>query len=87
MEKSFCVFEGAPFKPFKHTMTFFRKMFLNFFKTIMKNEFDTNSRFFCHKNRHVIKRKKIFYLNVFKLQRFSKVLSNVGGNALFWRGH
>ena len=26
-EYSFSAFEGAPFKPLKHTMTFFRKMF------------------------------------------------------------
>ena len=42
---------------------------------------------FFHKNMHVIKKKESFDRNVFKLQRFSKVFSNVGGNALFWRGH
>ena len=52
----------------------------------MKNAFNTNSRFF-HKNMHVIKKKEIFDRKVSKLQHFSKVLSNVGGNTLFWRGH
>ena len=40
-----------------------------------------------YKNMHVIKKKDIVDHKVFKLQRFSKVLPNVGGNALFWRGH
>ena len=31
VERSFSGFKGAPFKPFEHTMTFFRKMFLIFF--------------------------------------------------------
>ena len=31
VEKSFSLFEGAPFKHFEHTMTFFCKMFLIFF--------------------------------------------------------
>ena len=46
-EKSFS--EGAIFKPFKHTMIFFRKMFLIYFFTFLKNAFDTNSRFFSTK--------------------------------------
>ena len=40
-----------------------------------------------HKNVHVMKKKEILNRKVFKLQRFSKVFPNVGGNALFWRGH
>ena len=39
-----------------------------------------------HKNMHVIKKKEIFDCKVFKLQRFSKVFPDVGGNALFKRG-
>ena len=42
---------------------------------------------FCHKNMHIIKKKEIFDRKVFKLQRFSIVFPNVGGNALFWMGH
>ena len=38
---------------------------------------------FFHKKMHVIKKKKFFDRKVFKLKRFSKVLLNVGGNALF----
>ena len=52
----------------------------------MKNAFDTNSRFF-HKNMHFIRKKEIFDPKVLKLQHFSKVLPNIGGNALFWRDH
>ena len=55
-KKSFSVFEGAPFKPFKHTMTFF---LFNLIFNIHKNAFDTNSRIF-HKNMHVIKKKEVF---------------------------
>ena len=51
----------------------------------MKNAFTTILRF-IHKNMHVIKRTKFLDHKVFKLQRFSKVLPNVGGNALFWKG-
>jgi hypothetical protein len=40
-----------------------------------------------HKNVHVIKKKEILDRKVFKLQRFCKVFPNVGGIALFWRGH
>ena len=40
-----------------------------------------------YKNMYVIKKKDIVDRKVFKLQRFSKVLPNVGGNARFWRGH
>ena len=36
-----------------------------------------------HKNVHVIKKKEILDRKVFKFQRFSKVVPNVGGNALF----
>ena len=42
---------------------------------------------FFHKNMHVIKKKEILDSKVFKLQRFNKVLPNVGGKTLFWRGH
>ena len=49
-DKSFSVFEGAPFKSFEHAMTFLRKMhFFSFFSTFIKNAFDTNSRFFSQK--------------------------------------
>ena len=48
--------------------------------------FDTNSRFFSQKYVRN-KQKEILDRNVFKLQRFSKVFPNVGGDALFWRGH
>ena len=42
-EKSFSFSEGAPFKPFEHTMTSLRKIIcLNFFLNIHKNAFDTN---------------------------------------------
>ena len=40
-----------------------------------------------HKKVHIIKKKEMLDRKVFKLQRFSKVFPNVGGNALFWRGH
>ena len=55
-KKSFSVFEGTPFKPFKHTMTFF---LFNLIFNIHKNAFDTNSRIF-RKNMHVIKKKEVF---------------------------
>ena len=42
---------------------------------------------FFHKNMHIFTKKVIFDRKVFKLQRFSKVFPNVGGNALVWRGH
>ena len=37
------MFEGAPFKPFEHTMTFFRQIF-KFFSTLKENAFDDNSK-------------------------------------------
>ena len=43
-------------------------------------------QYFCHKNMHVIKKKDNFDRKVIKLQRFSKVFPNVGGNALFSKG-
>ena len=52
--------------------------------TFMKNAFDTTSSFFSQKNARNKNLKND--RNVFKLQRFSKVLPNVGGNPLFWRG-
>ena len=33
------------------------------------------------------KKKSFFDRKVFKLQRFGQVFPNVGGKALFWRGH
>ena len=42
---------------------------------------------FFHKNMHIIKKKEIFDSKVFKLQRFRKVVPNVGGKTIFWRGH
>ena len=48
MEISFSVFEGAPFKHFKHTKTLSQNVF-NFFLTFIKNAFDTNSRFVSQK--------------------------------------
>ena len=36
---------------------------------------------------NVIKKKEYFDRKAFKLQHFRKVFPNVGGNALFWRGH
>ena len=53
----------------------------------MTNAFDTNS-IFVHKNTHVINKKNyIRDRKIFKLQRYGKVLPDVGGNALIWRGH
>ena len=86
-EKSHCVFDGFKAGPFEHAKSFFRKMFRRKKNsTFMKNAFYTDSRFF-HRNMHVIKKKEIFDSKVFKLQRFSKVFPNVGGNTLFCRGH
>ena len=51
----------------------------------MNNAFATNSRFFSQKNAPI--KKEVFDHKVFKLQRFNKVLPNVGGIAQFWRGH
>ena len=39
-----------------------------------------------HNNTHVIKQNEIGDRKIFKLQRYGKVLPNVGGNTLFWRG-
>ena len=88
LQNFFSVFEGAPFKPFKHTMAIFHKIFfLNSFSTFIKNAFDTNKIFFL-KNMHVIKKlNKKIEGKVFKLQRFNKVFPNVCENALFWRKH
>ena len=80
------MFEGAPLKHFEHTKTFFAQHVFNLFFTFVKNAFVTNSRF-VSQNVHVIKKKGILDRKVFKLQCFSKVFANVGGNALFWRGH
>ena len=42
-KKSFSVFKEAPYKPFKHTMTFFpQNVFLKLSLTFIKNAFDTN---------------------------------------------
>ena len=51
-KESFSVFEGAPFKPFGHNMTYFRKMFLILFSTFIKNEFGSKTRFFLQKYAH-----------------------------------
>ena len=82
-KKTFCVnflsmFEEAPFKPFEHTMTFFRKMFLIFFNIYKKKKHMIPIQDFFHKNMHAIKKKEIFDRKVFKMQRFSKVLPNAG---------
>ena len=51
-KKSFSVFKGTPFKPFKHTMTFSAKC-LHFFSTfIKKNTFDTKSQKHPHNKKH-----------------------------------
>ena len=50
------MFEGAPFKPFEHTVTFFRKMF-KFFSSFIENAFDDNSIFFSQKYAHNTKKK------------------------------
>ena len=47
-KKVFIVFVGVPFKPLKHTLTFFRQMSLTF----MKNTFAPNSRMFSQKYAH-----------------------------------
>ena len=39
-------------------------------------------QYFFHKNMHIIRKKEFFYSKVFKLQRFSKVVPNVGGKTL-----
>ena len=38
---------------------------------------------FFHKNMHIIKKKEIFYRKVSKLQRLSKVFTNVGETPYF----
>ena len=76
-EKSFSVFKGLKGGPFEHTKTFFSQNVVHLLPI----------QDFFHKNMHVIKKKKIFDRKVFKLQRFRKVFPNVGGNALFLRGH
>ena len=53
----FSVFEGAPFKHFKHTKTIFCKMFLIFFPTFIK-KIPIQDLF--HTNVHVIKKMKKF---------------------------
>ena len=74
--------KGAPSNPLK----LYFLIFLKKISPIKKINLDTNSGFF-HKNMHVTIKKEIFYRKVFELQRFSKGFPNVGGNALFWRGH
>ena len=82
VEKSLSVLKGPNLKPFKHTKTFFpRKMF--FFFSFNIHAFYNNLRFF-HKHMKLLKKCD---WKIFKLRRYNKVLSNVGGNALFWRGH
>ena len=88
LEISFSVFEGAPFKHFEHTKTFILKIFLIFFFNIHKKMHLIPIQDWFHKNVHIINKKEILKRKVFKLQRFSnKKNPNVGGNALFWRGH
>ena len=50
VEKSFSVFEGAPFRPFEHTMIFSAKyIYIFFLLNNHKNAFYTNSRFVSQK--------------------------------------
>ena len=82
--KSLSLFEGAPFK---HTKTFSAKGYKFFFSlNIHAKCILCQFKIFFHKNTHVIKKKKCVH-KIFKLQCYSKVLPNVGGNALFWNGH
>ena len=73
---------GAPSNTLKlFPQNIFKKKFSIFIKKILF----TNSRFVSQKYAHN-KKKDIFGHKVFKLRRFSNVLPNVCGNALFWRG-
>ena len=86
-EKSHSVFKGFKGGPFEYTKTFFRKMLLIFFLQHSLKMHLLPIQDFFHKNMHIIKIKIKFDCKVFKLQRFSKVFPNVGGNPLFLRGH
>ena len=61
------LFEGFKGDLFKHTKTFFCKMFFSsFFSIFMKNAFDTNSRFFFSpKNARSRKERTDFFKNYF----------------------
>ena len=83
-KKSFSVFEGSPVKPFKHTKTFFPQNVFNFFSQFSWKMHFIQIQYFFHNSMHLIKKKELFDHKVFKLQRFRKVLPNVGGNALLW---
>ena len=48
-EKSLSVFEMLKGGPFKHTNTYFHKMFSNCFSPFITNAFGTNSGFFSQK--------------------------------------
>ena len=74
-----------PLIPSNTLWLFFRKIF--FFFNIQRKCICYQLKRNIHKNTHVIKKKDTFDCKVFKLQRFSKVFPNVGGNALFWRVH
>ena len=67
--------KGLKGGPFENTKTFFPQDVFNFF-----SHHSLFSQKYAHNNKE-----RIFYRNVLKLQRFSKVFCNVGGNALFWR--
>ena len=80
----FEVLKGAPLNTLK---LFSVKCFCCFvFLTFIRNAFMPIQDLF-HKNMHILEIKEIFHRKVFELQHLSKVFPNVGGNALFWRGH
>ena len=55
--KSFSVLEGAPFKPFRNTMTFFPLNVFIFFFNIHKKCSLYQFKIFVHKNMYLIKKK------------------------------
>ena len=86
VEISFSVFKGAPLSTSNTLRLFSAKCFKFFFYIDKKNAFDTNLRFVSHKCERNKKERNLDRKD-FKLQCFSKVFPNVGGNALFWGGH
>ena len=72
--KKFQCVQRGPFQYFKHTIPIFPQLKKKNSSTFITNAFDNNSRFFFHKNMHVIKKKEMFHRNFFP---------NVGGNSLF----
>ena len=67
-EKSFSVFVGLTCETFKHTSTFFGKIFNNFFKVPMKNTYYIISRFV---SQHFVDLVKIcFFLFCFTCNTF-----------------